>query len=250
MTRLGFAAVVLFAFAFGTGIHAQAAKTDIIPTSQGQLTLTLIGHGTLMFEHGGKIIHVDPWAQAGSFASLPKADLVLITHHHRDHLDSAALAQITQDSTMIVMPPKCFERVNGMDRAPILMVNGDKRIVAGFPIEAVPAYNLVHKREGGVPFHPRGEGNGYIITFKDTRVYVAGDTENTPEMKSLKGIDAAFIPMNLPYTMDSAMAADAVKAFTPKWVYPYHTRSNAGDQVPGFIKLMTGWDEITVRDLR
>jgi L-ascorbate metabolism protein UlaG (beta-lactamase superfamily) len=165
-------------------------------------------------------------------------------------LDPAALEQIVKDNTIIVMTPKCAEQIEDMNRPPILMVNGDKRTSGGFSIEAVPAYNLVHKRESGDPFHPKGEGNGYIITFGDKRIYVAGDTENTPEMKTLKGIDAAFIPMNLPYTMDSAMAADAAKAFKPKLVYPYHTRSKEGDQLAGFIELMKGFDGVIIRILK
>ena len=102
------------------------------------------------------------------------------------------------------------------------MKNGDVKTVEGFKIEAVPAYNIVHTRDGKNPFHPKGVGNGYIITFGDKRVYVAGDTENTPEMKALKGIDIAFLPMNLPYTMTPEMVADAAKAFRPKILYPYH----------------------------
>ena len=110
------------------------------------------------------------------------------------------------------------------DRVPgsVVMKNGEVKTVAGFAIEAVPAYNLVHKRESGEPFHPRGQGNGYIISFGDKRVYVAGDTENTPEMKALKNIDIAFLPMNLPYTMTPEMVADAARAFKPKILYPYH----------------------------
>ena len=250
MTRFLLAGVVLLAFIFGIGIYAEAAKTDIIQTSAGDLKITLIGHGTLMFEYGGKIIHVDPWTKVGNYASLPKADLVLITHHHRDHLDIAALEQIRKDDTIIVMTQKCAEQIEDMNWSQsILMANGDKRTLGGFSIKAIPAYNLIHKRENGDPFHPKGEGNGYIITFGDKRIYVAGDTENTPEMKALKGIDAAFIPMNLPYTMDSAMAADAVKAFKPKLLYPYHTRSKEGDQVSGFIELMKGFDEVNIRNL-
>ena len=250
MTRFLLVGLVLSAFVFGTGIYAAAAKTDIIPTSEGDLKITLIGHGTIMFEYGGKIIHVDPWTKVGDYTSLPKADLVLITHHHRDHLDPAALELIAKDNTIIVMTQKCAEQIEGMSWSPILMANGDKKTSCGFSIEAIPAYNLVHKRESGDPFHPKGEGNGYIITFGDKRIYVAGDTENTPEMKALKGIDAAFIPMNLPYTMDSKMAADAVKAFKPRLVYPYHTRSKEGDQVAGFIELMKGFDEVIIRTLK
>jgi L-ascorbate metabolism protein UlaG (beta-lactamase superfamily) len=159
------------------------------------------------------------------------------------------LKEIIKDNTIIVMTQKCSEQVKDMGLSPKIMANGDKGIIDGFPIEAIPAYNLVHKRENGEPFHPKGEGNGYIITFGNKRVYVAGDTENIPEMKALKDIDAAFIPMNLPYTMDSAMAADAVKAFRPKLIYPYHTRSKEADQVEGFVELMKGFNGVNIRIL-
>ena len=104
----------------------------------------------------------------------------------------------------------------------LVMANGEVKTVAGLTIAAVPAYNLVHKRDSGEPFHPKGQGNGYVITFGDKRVYVAGDTENTPEMKALTNIDIAFLPMNLPYTMTPEMVADAARAFKPKILYPYH----------------------------
>ena len=120
------------------------------------------------------------------------------------------------------------------------------KTLAGLRIEAVPAYNLVHMRSPGQPYHPRGVGNGYVITFGDRRVYVAGDTENTPEMKALKNIDVAFLPMNIPYTMGSAMAADAAKSFRPRILYPYHTLFSA-DQVSGFLELMKGVEGIEIR---
>ena len=149
MARLLLAAVALSAFGLGTGGYAEATRTDIIPTSEGNLKITLIGHGTLMFEYGGKIIHIDPWTKVGNYSSLPKADLVLITHHHRDHLDPAALKEIIKDNTIIVMTQKCSEEVKDMGLSPKIMANGDKGIIGGFSIEAIPAYNLVHKRENG-----------------------------------------------------------------------------------------------------
>jgi L-ascorbate metabolism protein UlaG (beta-lactamase superfamily) len=118
------------------------------------------------------------------------------------------------------------------------------KTVAGLKIEAVPAYNLVHKRDNGRPFHPKGEGNGYVITFGDKRIYVAGDTENTPEMKALKDIDVAFLPMNLPYTMTPEMVADAAKAFRPKVLYPYHYGST---DTSALVKLLEGEEGIEVR---
>ncbi|MFC1821648.1 MBL fold metallo-hydrolase [Thermodesulfobacteriota bacterium] len=191
---------------------------DVIKTSAGDLEITFIGHGTLMFTFGNKVIHVDPWSRSADYNKLPRADLILITHHHRDHLDPKAIAAIRSAQTYLVMTDKCADTLEGG----IIMKNGDVKTVNGFRIEAIPAYNIVQMRSKGVPYHPKGVGNGYVITLGDKRVYVAGDTENTPEMKILKDIDIAFLPMNLPYTMTPDMAADAAKAFRPKILYPYH----------------------------
>ena len=191
---------------------------DVIRTNGGDLKITFIGHATLMFAFGGKVVHVDPVSSETDYARMPKADLILVTHGHGDHLDPTAIAAIRKSDTTIVLPPSCAAQVKGGTA----MANGSARTVAGLAVEAVPAYNIVNKRPTGQPFHPRGEGNGYVVTFGDKRVYVAGDTENTPEMKALKGIDVAFLPMNLPYTMTPAMVADAARAFHPKVLYPYH----------------------------
>ena len=193
-------------------------ETEVIKTSAGNLEITFIGHGTLMFTFGGKVIHVDPWTQLADYSKLPKADLILITHEHRDHLDLKAVEILRKERTAIVCPKISAEQVKGAT----VMNNGDVKTIEGLTIKAVPAYNLVHKRDTGQPFHPKGDGNGYIITFGDKNVYVAGDTENIPEMKALKGIDIAFLPMNLPYTMTPEMVADAALAFKPKILYPYH----------------------------
>jgi L-ascorbate metabolism protein UlaG (beta-lactamase superfamily) len=197
---------------------AQGLEKDVIPTSTGDLSVTFVGHGSLVFAQGGKTIHVDPWGKLADYSTLPKADLVLITHSHGDHLDPAALAAIRRPDTLVVVAPDCEGKVEGA----IVMANGEHETVAGVEIAAVPAYNLVHKRPDGTPFHPRGRGNGYVLTFGDTRVYVAGDTENVPEMKALAGIAVAFLPMNLPYTMTPEMVADAARAFRPRILYPYH----------------------------
>ena len=193
-------------------------ESDVIETSQGKLNITFIGHGTLMFTFNGKVIHVDPVGREADYSKLPKADMILLTHDHGDHLDPAALAVLRQDKTVVILPEACAGKV----KDGTVMKNGATRTIDGMIIEAVPAYNLVHMRSEGVPYHPRGVGNGYIITVGNKRVYVAGDTENTPEMKGLKNIDVAFLPMNLPYTMTPEMVADAAKAFNPKILYPYH----------------------------
>jgi L-ascorbate metabolism protein UlaG (beta-lactamase superfamily) len=193
-------------------------EKDTIKTSGGDLEIIFIGHGTLMFTFKGKVIHVDPVRQYADYQQLPKADLILITHEHRDHLDPGALQILRQPDTQVVLT----EAGAGTVAGGLVMKNGEVKTVAGLQVEAVPAYNLVHKRDSGEPFHLKGKGNGYVITFGDKRVYVAGDTENTPEMKALPGIDLAFLPMNLPYTMTPEMVADAAKAFKPKILYPYH----------------------------
>jgi len=215
-------------------------QTDSIETSEGKLQITFIGHGTLMFTFGGRVIHVDPVSREADYSKLPKADIILITHEHRDHLDPSVIQILRAEKTAIVLTEVCANRVEGG----IIMKNGDVKTVKGTKIEAVPAYNLVHMRSPGVPFHPKGVGNGYVITFGDKRVYVAGDTENIPEMKALKGIDIAFLPMNLPYTMTPEMVADAAKAFKPAILYPYHYGDTDTAKI---IYLLKDTTEIEVR---
>ncbi|MCP4604222.1 MAG: MBL fold metallo-hydrolase [Proteobacteria bacterium] len=196
----------------------QSFQTDTVKTDKGDLKISFIGHGSLMFEFKGLVIHVDPYGQQADYNKLPKADLVLITHEHGDHFDENTLASIRTKKTHLLLTETCSQKVRGGT----VLKNGDSKTVRGIKIEAVPAYNLIHTRSPGKPYHPKGQGNGYIMTFGDKRVYVAGDTENTPEMKGLKNIDIAFLPMNLPYTMTPKMVADAARAFLPKILYPYH----------------------------
>jgi L-ascorbate metabolism protein UlaG (beta-lactamase superfamily) len=207
-------------------------EKDVIKTSAGDLEITFIGHGTLMLKFGGKIIHVDPFSRLADYAKLPKADMVIITHEHQDHLDPAALSSIRTKDTVVVLTETGAEKVSDG----IVMKNGDVRKLLGITVEAVPAYNLVHKRENGQPFHPKGQGNGYVLTFGDKRLYIAGDTENTPEMKALKNIDYAFLPMNLPYTMTPEMVTDAVRAFKPTVLYPYHYGETATSRLVDLLK--------------
>ena len=199
-------------------MSTQHFETDVIQTSAGDLAITFLGHGSLMFTVDEKVIHVDPFSRVADYTTLPKADIILITHEHRDHLDTAALEAIREDTTDIVLTELCDQQIDGG----IVMRNGDMSVIQGLSIEAVPAYNLIHTRESGDPFHPCGHGNGYILTLGETRVYIAGDSENTPEMMTLSNIDIAFLPMNLPYTMTPEMVANAAHAMKPTILYPYH----------------------------
>lgn len=215
-------AALLFLLAAAAPIAALAvakAPRDVVPTAAGDLVIHPVGHGSLWFEFGGRIIHVDPYGAVGNYRAFPKADLILVTHAHGDHLDPAALAAVKKPETIIVASRVCAGRLPDA----VILANGDAKTVLGFPILAVPAYNIVHKRPDGASYHPRGEGNGYIITFGDKRVYVAGDTELIPEMKTLGPIDVAFLPVMLPFTMDAGMAEEAVRTIKPKVFYPYHT---------------------------
>ena len=219
---------------------AEGPPTDRIATSAGPLDLTFLGHGTLMLTFKDTVLHVDPYGKVADYAALPRADLVLLTHDHADHLDQAALALVRTPATDIVLPPVCADRVQGG----LILKNGETRTVRGITVTAVPAYNLVHRRDNGQPFHPRGAGNGYLLDFGDTRLYVAGDTENIPEMAALKDVDIAFLPMNLPYTMTPEMVADAARSFRPRILYPYHY----GDTDPQrLVELLRDQPDIEVR---
>jgi len=223
-----------------TGIAKENYEEDTIQTSDGDLKITFLGHATLMFTFQDKIIHIDPVSREADYTRLPRADLILITHEHGDHLDPAAIRSIRTDETVVVLTQLCAEKVQGG----IVMKNGDEKDLCGLHIRAVPAYNIVHKQGNGQPFHPKGTGNGYVIQFGDKRVYVAGDTENIPEMKKLEEIDIAFLPMNLPFTMTPEMVAEAAQVFKPKILYPYHY----GDTDTGeLLRRMKDIDGIEVR---
>ncbi len=193
-------------------------ESDTFSTSKGDLKITFIGHGTLMMEFDGKVIHIDPWTRLADYTTLPKADIILITHEHGDHLDANAIDQASKESTKILLTQICYDKLG----KGTVINNGDTKELLGLTINAVPAYNIVNMRGEGNPYHPKGNGNGYVISFGDKRVYVAGDTENIPEMTNLGKIDIAFVPMNLPYTMTPEMAADAARKIKPAVLYPYH----------------------------
>lgn len=214
-------------------------QTDILKTSAGDLQITCIGHGTLMFAYAGKVIHIDPVSMYADYSTLPKADLVLITHEHGDHLDPKAIQAVSTAATAVIVNPGAAKALPSAT----VMKNGETRTLAGVNIEAVPAYNLEKA------FHPKGNGNGYVLTFGDKRVYVAGDTENVPELKTLKNIDVAFLPMNQPYTMTPEQVADLARAIHPKILYPYHFGNTNTAALQDLLKDEKGI-EVRIRELK
>ena len=203
---------------------------DQVATDSGILVIHPIRHATFVMQWNGKTVYVDPVGGAKPFADLPKPDLVLVTHIHFDHFDPATLEAVVSAGgrPTIIAPATVVEKIPETLLAKLkvkILANGDKTEAAGIAIEAVPAYNITAGKE---KFHPKGRDNGYVLTLGGKRVYIAGDTEDIAEMRALKGIDIAFLPMNLPYTMSVAKAADAIRQFKPKIVYPYHYRSGDG----------------------
>lgn len=217
---------------------------DKVETGSGTIELHFIGHGSLMFKVNGTVIHVDPVRSSGNYDFLPQADIILVTHEHSDHLDADLIGKLRKKGTLVF----CNRKTTGTISWGMVMKPGDRQEVKDIVIEAVEAYNIVNERAKGQPFHPKGEGVGYILSIGGKKIYVAGDTENTPEMKALKNIDIAFLPMNLPFTMTPEMVADAALAFRPSILYPYHYgETNTGE----LVKLLEGSGiEVRIRKLK
>ena len=218
-----------------------APPPDKIPATGGDITIAPLNHATLQLTWSGHVIDVDPVGQA-DYTGLAAPDIILITDIHSDHLDPATIAKIRKPTTKIVAPSAAAAKLE----APIVMANGETRTVDGLTLAAVPMYNLTRGPAAGQLFHDKGRGNGYVVTLGGKRIYIAGDTEGIPEMRALKNIDVAFVPMNLPYTMTPAEAADAVKAFAPKIVYPYHYKGQDTNEFASALK-GTGID-VRLRD--
>jgi len=203
-------------FALSPLAHS-ATQAQVFSTAAGVVTITPLNHASTLIEAGGKTIYLDP-AKPAKLSEHPKADLIVITDIHGDHMDPDSIKEISKAGTEILAPPAVVQTVTSAKP----LANGESKTWGDWTIEAVPAYNLKRGPAPGKLFHDKGRGNGYIVTYGGLRVYLAGDTEGIPEMRALKNIDVAFVPMILPYTMPPEEAADAVKAFHPKVVYPYH----------------------------
>src|SRR5207302_6075476 len=221
----------IFLFAMMPAAHA-ATQAQEFPTSTGAVKITPLYHASTLIEAGGKTIYIDP-AKPAKLDGLPKADLILISHIHGDHMDPDSIKQISKADTEILAPSSVAETVTTAK----LISNGETKTWQGWTIEAVPAYNLKRGPAAGQLFHPKGRDNGYVLTYGGKRFYFSADTEGIPEMRALKNIDVAFVCMNLPYTMPPEEAADAVKAFHPKVVIPYHYR---GSDLAVFKKALEG----------
>ncbi len=210
---LACAAIALFA----VGVQAQMRPVQTFDTSAGPVKITPVYHAALEIEAGGKVIIIDP-AKPAVFTGLPSADLILITDIHGDHMDADVIKAVSKAGTEIIAPPAVVKTITTASP----LANGEKKTWGAWTIEAIPMYNVERKNPKGEPFHEKGRGNGYVLTYGGKRFYFSGDTENIPEMRALKNIDVAFVCMNLPFTMTPDEAADAVKAFHPKVVIPYH----------------------------
>lgn len=195
-----------------------------------------------MLSYNGKYIQIDPVSQYADYQSFPKADVILITHEHADHLDLQAIQAVSKNQTEVLINESGYKK---LEKGNILK-NGDETFILGdVKVEAVPAYNTTAGRE---MYHPRHRDNGYVLTFDGLRIYVAGDTEDIPELKELKEIDVAFLPVNQPYTMTVDQAARAARMFSPKVLYPYHYGSTAIDELPA--KLKGSGVEVRIRQMQ
>lgn len=216
--------------------NAVQTYVDDFTTPNGkQVSLHCIKHGSLSINIGDKWIYIDPVTDKAQpvtdYTTMPKADYILVTHEHGDHLDAKAIEQLTKDGTMLILNPRSSEILGGRGD---VMANGDSRKMGTWKVDAVPAYNTSADKQ---QFHPKGRDNGYVLTIEGLRIYIAGDTEPIPEMKDIKDIDIAFLPCNLPFTMTPEQVTEVAKVIRPKVLFPYHYGKTDIQQV---VRLLEG----------
>ncbi len=209
-------------------------EVDVFKTKSGKtVKFHALMHACIRIEMDDKEIQIDPVAKLGDrtvdYTAMLKADYIFVTHEHGDHYDAKSIKQLTGEKTQLVMNKRCAD----MYGAGKVMVNGDKLLLADISVEAVPAYNYT---EGHTQFHPKGRDNGYIMTIDGLRIYIAGDTEDIPEMSKIKDIDIAFLPCNQPYTMTPDQLIRAAKVIKPKVLFPYHYGQTDLSGVPAALK--------------
>jgi L-ascorbate metabolism protein UlaG (beta-lactamase superfamily) len=221
---------------FSVLLNAQKAFNDTIVSESDSLIIHVLGHASVFFEYKNLKIYADPYSKVYNFKGMPKADLILITHQHSDHFDTTAINNIYQTNTIVIYTKTCADTkfYHGIDT---ILANGDSISVLNIDIKATPAYNLVKTQ------HPKGIGNGYIVTIGTKRIYLSGDTEEIPEMQEIKNIDVAFLGYSQPYDMTTTMITDVALEIKPKKLIPYHYDSS--DPTP-IITALTDYPEIQV----
>lgn len=238
--------ILLMGIAISIANSNSIAQADILPTPAGEIKMTPILHATMVLEWQDKTVYIDPYGGADKFENFAAPDLVIITHAHGDHLNTETLAGLDLSKAQLVAPKSVVEKLGDIEFSAIKAMDiFDKADLLGIDIEAVPMYNLPDDDSSR---HPRGWGNGYVLTIAGQRIYISGDTEDIPEMRQLENIDYAFVCMNLPYTMTVDAAADAVLEFKPKVVYPFHYRGKDGfSDVDKFKQIVSTDRNIEVR---
>lgn len=204
--------------------YAQLPSPDILQTGKGPLSIQPIQHASLILTINNKVIYADPAGGAANFKGMAAPDIILITDIHGDHFDTSTLYAVRTPNTILVVPPVVADKIADKSHL-VVLKNGETTSQLGFSIKAIPMYNLP---ESPTAMHTKGRGNGYILDLGGKNIYLSGDTQGIPEMRALRNIEVAFVCMNLPYTMDVNEAADAVLAFKPVIVYPYHYRGKNG----------------------
>ena len=226
--------------------RAAAHSADVFSTAAGDITVHPVEHASIVLQTPQGLIFVDPVGDAAQYTEFGTPDLILITHEHGDHYNAETLAAAMGDATQMITNPAVYGMLPAELQAKASsLANGDSATFQALSIDAIPAYNTTAER---ADFHPQGRDNGYVLGFEGFRVYISGDTEDTPEMRALENIDLAFVCMNLPFTMDMTAAASAVAEFAPTYVYPYHYRGqDGGTQDPNaFAELVTGETEVKI----
>ena len=209
-------------------------EVDVFKTKSGKtLKFYALVHASIRIEYDGREIEIDPVTKLGNktidYTAMPKADYIFVTHEHGDHFDKEALKQLTGEKTQLITNKRCAEMLGYGE----IMVNGQSSTFNDITVEAVPAYNI---SEGRTQFHPKGRDNGYILTIDGLRIYIAGDTEDIPEMQDIKDIDIAFLPCNQPYTMTTEQLVKAAKTVKPKVLFPYHYGQTDVKGIPAQLK--------------
>ncbi|MDR8393205.1 MBL fold metallo-hydrolase [Aliifodinibius sp. S!AR15-10] len=236
---------ILFLF-LSTTVYAQRPSPDQIPTDNGELTIQPIQHGTLVLSWNGTTVYVDATGGAEAFEGIAAPDIILITHAHGDHMNIESLQALdTEDAVMIVPQSVADELPGDFSDQLVILANSENTDQSGISVRAVPMYNLPDDDDSR---HPKGWGNGYVLNVAGKNVYISGDTEGIPEMRSLENIDVAFVCMNLPYTMDVNQAASAVLDFEPTIIYPYHYRGQDTEKFKELVNTKNESIEVRLKD--